>query len=55
MKTPKDIADQFRELLELRARVSRAELDAAQRGSTEVKPSGAEQDKPTPNGRRRAN
>ena len=49
-KTPKDIADQFREWQELRAKVSKAELAAAQNKTasieTKVKGNGHGQRKP---------
>jgi hypothetical protein len=49
-KTPKDIADQFRELQELRAKVSKAELAASQSKAasieTKVKGNGSKLPKP---------
>jgi hypothetical protein len=39
-KTPKDIADQFREWQKLRIKVSKAELAAAQRATADVETKG---------------
>jgi len=54
-KTPKDIADQFREWQELRAKVSKAELAAAQNktASVETKVKGNGHSSKKPSGRSR--
>jgi hypothetical protein len=54
-KTPKDLADQFREWQELRAKVSKAELAAAQSkaASVETKVKGNGRKPPKPTTRRR--